>query len=118
MLGAPGSEGIVGAMSVKAATSMAVFHADLREALLPELRRTRPDAVLITDNLSAHKAPRVRALLDAPGFNDRFLPTHSPDLNPIKPAWAKVKAGLRRIAARTAEALHQALAPALAVNVC
>ena len=114
VLGALGSEGIVGAMSVEAATSAAVFHAYLQEVLLPELRRTRPDAVLIMDNLSAHKAPHVRALLDASGFGYRFLPTYSPDLNPIEPAWAKVKAGLRRVAARTADALHQALGPALA----
>ena len=95
----------MGAMSVEAATSAAVFHACLDEALLPELRRNRPDAVLIMDNLSAHKAPRIRALLDASGFSYRFLPPYSPDLNPIEPAWATVKARLRRVAAHTADAL-------------
>ena len=114
VLGALGSEGIAGAMSVEAATSAAVFHAYLDRVLLPELRRTRPDAVLVMDNLSAHKAPRVRALLDASGFTYRFLPTYSPDLNPIEPAWAKIKTGLRRLAARTADTLHHALGPALA----
>ena len=95
----------MGAMSVEAATSAAVFHACLDEALLPELRRNRPDAVLIMDNLSAHKAPRIRALLDASGFSYRFLPPYSPDLNPIEPAWATVKARLRRVAAHAADAL-------------
>ena len=95
----------MGAMGVEAATSAAVFHACLDEALLPELRRNRPDAVLIMDNLSAHKAPRTRALLDASGFSCRFLPTYSPDLNPIEPAWATVKARLRRVAAHAADAL-------------
>jgi len=70
--------------------------------------------VLVMDNLAAHKAPRVRALLDRSGFTYRYLPAYSPDLNPIEPAWAKVKAALRRVAARTADALHQALGPALA----
>ena len=42
----------------------------------------------------------------------RFLPPYSPDMNPIEPAWAKVKAALRRVGARTAEALHQARGPA------
>ena len=65
------------------------------------------------DNLPAHKAPKVRALLDASGFAYRYLPAYSPDLNPIEPAWAKVKAELRRVAARTVDALHEALGPAL-----
>ena len=68
VLGALGAEGIVGAMGVEAATSGAVFHACLDEVLLPELRRVKPGAVLVMDNLPAHKAPRVRALLDRSGF--------------------------------------------------
>ena len=113
VLGALGAEGVAGAMSVEAATGAAVFHAYLDQVSLPELRRTRPDAVLVTDNLPAHKAPKVRALLDRSGFAYRYLPAYSPDLNPIEPGWAKVKAELRRVAARTAEALHEALGPAL-----
>ncbi len=114
VLGALGAEGIVGAMSVEAATSAAVFHAYLEQVLLPELRRTKPDAVLIMDNLPAHKASRVRTLLDRSGFAYRYLPAYSPDLNPIEPGWAKVKTELRRVAARTADALHAACGPALA----
>ncbi len=113
VLGALGADGIAGAMGVEAATSAAVFHAYLEGVLLPELRRSRPDAVLVMDNLPAHKAPRVRALLDRSGFAYRYLPPYSPDLSPIEPIWAKVKAELRRVAARTADALHQALGPAL-----
>jgi transposase len=113
VLGALGAGGIVGAMGVKAATSGAVFHAYLDRVLLPALRRAKPDAVLVMDNLPAHKAPRVRALLDRSGFAYRYLPAYSPDLNPIEPAWAKVKAELRRVAARTVDALHEALGPAL-----
>ncbi len=114
VLGALGAEGIVGAMSVEAATSAAVFHAYLDRVLRPELRRARPDAVLVMDNLPAHKAPRIRALLDRSGFAYRYLPAYSPDLDPIEPAWAKVKAELRRVAARTVDALHGACGPALA----
>ena len=114
VLGALGAGGIVGAMSVEAAADAAVFHAYLGEVLLPELRRTKPDAVLIMDNLPAHKAQRIRALLDASGFAYRYLPPYSPDLNPIEPGWAKMKAELRRLAARTADALHEACGPALA----
>ncbi len=55
----------------------------------------------------------MRALLDRSGFAHRFLPSYSPDLNPIEPAWAKVESELRRVGARTAEALHRALGTAL-----
>jgi hypothetical protein len=111
--GALGAEGVVGATGVEAATGAAVFHAYLDEVLLPELRRSGPDAVLVMDNLPAHKAPRVRALLDRSGCAYRYLPPYSPDPNPIEPIWAKVKAELRRVAARSAEALHEALGQAL-----
>lgn len=114
LLGALGAEGIVGAMSVEAATSGAVFCAYLDQVLLPKLRRIKPDAVLVMDNLAAHKTAQVKALLDASGFAYRYLPPYSPDLNPIEPGWAKVKAALRRVAARSADALHKACGPALA----
>ena len=113
VLGALGIGGIVASMSIEAATSGAVFLAYLERVLLPELRRTKPDAVLVLDNLRAHKTAAVRRRLDCSGFLYRYLPAYSPDLNPIEPAWAKLKTELRRVAARTAEALHQALGPAL-----
>jgi transposase len=113
VLGALGSGGMVAAMAVEAATDGAVFHAWLDRVLLPALRRTKPDAVLVLDNLGAHKTPAVRGLLGRSGFAHRYLPSYSPDMNPIEPAWAKVKSELRRVGARTAEALHRALGPAL-----
>lgn len=73
MLGALGVEGFVGAMSVEAGTSAALFCAFLDQVLLPELRRSKPDAVLVMDlrqslrdfaDLRAHKTAQVRTLLD------------------------------------------------------
>jgi transposase len=113
VLGALAQEGMLAAMSVEAATSGAVFHAYLERVLLPELRRAKPDAVLVMDNLGAHKTPEVRELLDGSGFPYRYLPSYSPDLSPIEPAWAQVKAELRRVAARDQDALQRALGPAL-----
>jgi transposase len=114
VLGALGAEGMLGAMSIAAATDGAVFLAYLERILLPELRRVKPDAVLVMDNLAAHKSAAVRALLDGAGFAYHYLPRYSPDLNPIEPAWAKVKNLLRKAAARTVEDLHAACGPALA----
>lgn len=113
VLGALGTEGILAAMSIEAATDADVFCAFLDQVLLPALRQLKPDAVLVMDNLSAHKAKAVRELLDRSEFRYRYLPSYSPDLNPIEPAWAKMKSRLRELAARTTEALHEALAPAL-----
>jgi transposase len=113
LLGALGQDGMVAAMSVEATTDRTVFRAYLEQVLLPELRRTRPDAVLVMDNLGAHKAPEVRALLDRAGFSYRYLPSYSPDLNPIEPAWAKLKSLLRKAATHSVDGLHAAFGPAL-----
>ena len=114
VLSALGIEGFLATMSIQAATDGDTFAAYLEQVLLPVLRQRKPDAVLVMDNLRPHKTPEVQAVLDQSGFAYRYLPAYSPDLSPIEPAWAKVKSYLRRVAARTVEALEQALAPALA----
>ena len=63
-----------------------MFTAYLDQVLLPRLRQTCPDAVLVMDNLAAHKTPAVRRLLDGSGFAYRYLPAYSPDLNPSSQA--------------------------------
>ena len=113
VLSALGIEGVLATMSIKDATDSAIFAAYLEQVLLPVLRARKPDAVLVMDNLRPHKTPEVQTLLEQSGFAYRYLPAYSPDLSPIEPAWAKMKAYLRRIAARTVEALQQTLAPAL-----
>jgi transposase len=113
VLGALGIEGFLATMSIEDATGGATFAAYLEQVLLPVLHQRKPDAVLVMDNLRPHKTPEVQAVLDQSGFPYRYLPSYSPDLSPIEPGWAKVKSDLRRVAARTVEALQQALAPAL-----
>jgi transposase len=112
LIGALGLSGVVAMMTVAAATNAAVFLALIERVLAPALRR-RPDAVLVMDNLSAHKTPAVRAALDQAGISYRYLPSYSPDFNPIEPCWAKVKARLRACAARTCDALEAELPSAL-----
>jgi transposase len=113
VLSALDSEGFRATMSVEGATDGDTFAAYLDQVLLPVLRERKPDAVLVMDNLRPHKTPEVQAVLDGSGFPYRYLPAYSPDLSPIEPGWAKVKSDLRRVAARTVEALQQALRPAL-----
>ena len=57
------------------------------------------------DNLASHKGPRMRALIEAAGAKLRYLPPYSPDFNPIENAFAKLKALLRKEAARTVDAI-------------
>lgn len=78
----------------------------VRTQLVPELA---PGSVVILDNLSTHKvAPAADALHQA-GCWFLFLPPYSPDLNPIEQAFAKLKAHLRRIGARTFDNLIAAI---------
>jgi transposase len=70
--------------------------------------------VVVLDNLAPHKAECVRAAFEAAGIGYRYLPPYSPDLNPIEPAWAKVKALLRRAEARSLDQLDAELPHALA----
>ena len=114
VLGALGADGVAGVMSIERATDTAVFLAFLDHVLIPELVRTKPDAVVILDHLSPHKAPAVRQRFAAAGLELLLLPRYAPDLNPIEPLWAKVKAALRAAAARTVAALETALGEALA----
>jgi transposase len=53
-------------------------------------------------------------LIDAKGGQGAFLPSYSPEINPIEETWFKVKALLRKMAARTVEALHAAIDEAIA----
>ena len=105
--------GVVAGMSIPAATSTAVFLALAEQVLVPALRG-RPGAIVVMDNLAAHKADVVREALDRAGLAHRHLPPYSPDLNPIEPAWSKLEAGVRATGARSREALEAALGPALA----
>ena len=111
MLGALGLQGLVAAMTVEGFTDGAVLLAFLHEVLLPQLR---PGQILIMDNLKAHKVAGVAAACATAGVRLLSLPPYSPDFSPIEECWSKVKTLLRAQAARTLEALEQAIAEALA----
>ena len=113
LIGALGLDGICAAMTVAAATGTAVFLAFVTQVLIPVLAREKPDAVVVMDNLAAHKAAGVREALEAAGIAYRYLPAYSPDRNPIEQAWSKLKARLRARAARSREALENAIPDAL-----
>jgi len=65
------------------------------------------------DNLGAHRPKKVRELIEARGAELVFVPSYSPDLNPIEQAFSKIKTILRKLGARTHEALLEAMEEAL-----
>ena len=83
-----------------------LFETYVETQLAPTLQ---PGDVVILDNLSSHKSEKAAALLKQRGAWFLFLPPYSPDLNPIEMAFAKLKAHLRRIKARTIDALWKAV---------
>ena len=87
------------------------FLAYVEQFLAPTL--TAGD-IVIADNLASHKVAGVREAIEARGASLRFLPSYSPDLNPIELVFSKLKRLLRSAAARTVEALWQAIGRTLA----
>jgi transposase len=83
-----------------------IFETYVQTQLAPTLQR---GDVVILDNLSSHKSEKARAILKERGAWFLFLPPYSPDLNPIEMAFAKLKSHLRRIGARTIDALWKAV---------
>jgi transposase len=69
--------------------------------------------IVVMDNLASHKVAGVKEAIEQAGATLRYLPAYSPDLNPIEQVFAKLKAALRKAAARTFDALIQAIAQAL-----
>ena len=86
------------------------FEGYVEQCLAPSLR---PGDVVVMDNLSAHKSSLVTETIEAVDANVWYLPPYSPDLNPIEKLWSKVKNWLRRVAAKTFDAIGQALVDAL-----
>jgi transposase len=87
------------------------FRAYVEQCLAPTLR---PGQIVIMDNLASHKVAGVRQAIENAGCTLRYLPSYSPDLNPIEQFFAKLKALLRQAAARTVDALIAAIADVLA----
>ena len=69
--------------------------------------------IVVMDNLPAHKVDGVRKLIEAANASLVYLPPYSPDLNPIEMAFAKLKAFLRKAAARTRDILWDKIGDAL-----
>lgn len=88
----------------------AAFKAYIAQVLTPTLK---PGDIVVMDNLAAHKHADIRDMIEAVGATLLYLPAYSPDLNPIENAFAKLKAILRKAAARTRDDLWEVIGKAL-----
>jgi transposase len=113
LLGAVSWGGVEGVMTVQGGTTTPVFVDFLKTTLLPTLREHKPDAILVMDNLSAHKSSAVKQAIEAAGLTVKFLPRYSPEFSPIEPCWSKLKTALRAVAARTVEGLTSEVTTAM-----
>jgi transposase len=100
------STGIIAPLVLDGPMTGEAFRAYVEQFLAPTLSK---GDVVVMDNLGAHKVAGVREAIAAVGASILYLPPYSPDLNPIEQAFAKLKALLRKAAARTREALWGAI---------
>ena len=98
--------GVVAPLVLDGPMNGEVFRAYVEQMLAPTLL---PGDVVIMDNLSAHKVDGIRQAIEAQGARLVYLPPYSPDLNPIEQLFAKLKALLRKAAARTVSTLWAAI---------
>jgi len=102
--------GLAAPMLLDGAMDGEAFLAYVEKVLVPELA---PGDIVVMDNLPAHKVAGVRDAIEAAGASLLYLPPYSPDFNPIEHAFAKLKARLRKAAARTIPELWDAVAEAI-----
>jgi transposase len=103
-------EGMGPSLAVEGATTARVFETYVERVLAPTLRRGQ---VVVMDNLSAHKGERIRELIEGRGCELLYLPSYSPDFNPIEEAFSKIKGLLRKLEACSRKALLEAIGVAI-----
>lgn len=99
-------DGILAPQLIPCPMTGKIFQQWLEECLIPEMA---PGSIVVADNLSAHKVAGIRQCLEDAGMGLLYLPPHSPDFNPIELVFSKLKALLRRAAARSFDAICDAL---------
>ena len=109
MIAALGLDGVRAPLVFPGSTDTAAFESYVEQVLVPELHA---GDVVVWDNLSPHQASAAAAAVRRAGARLLPLPPYSPDYTPIERLWSKVKAYLRRVAARNKDAVYEALGEA------
>ena len=93
-------------MTLKGEVNGPVFRQFVRARLVPWLRR---GDVVVMDNLNMHESRAVRELIESAGALAVFLPTYSPEMNPIELLWAHLKRALRKLELNVEAELRRAV---------
>jgi len=109
MIGGISLQGFIASLTFQGGTDSLAFKTYVTEVLVPSHRE---GACVVMDNFSSHKVAGIKEAIEAVGARLVYLPPYSPDFNPIENCWSKVKEYLRSKAARTYEALDQAITEA------
>ena len=109
MIAAIGLDGVHAPWTLDGAMDADAFGVYVERILVPTLQGGE---IVVVDNLSAHKHPRVAEMVHAAGAELWYLPPYSPDLNPIENMWSKVKSILRTSAQRSCDGLVHAIGSA------
>ncbi len=106
IIGAISLKGVIAQCSLMGGTDAVTFEAFISQKLVPKLWK---GACVIMDNYSIHKGEKIRSLIEGVGAKLIYLPTYSPEFNPIENCWSKLKSLLRQIGARTYPDLAKAI---------
>lgn len=106
IIGAMGLKGIITQCSLMGGIDTVTFEGFISQKLVPKLWK---GACVVMDNCSIHKGSNIRCLIEEAGASLVYLPTYSPDFNPIENCWSKLKSLLRHIGARTYPDLAKAI---------
>ena len=99
-------KGFLTGLSFDGGTKGYLFLWFIKKMLLPQLWA---GAVVVMDNLPAHKVQGVTEAIASVGARLVYLSSYSPDFNPIEHLWSKLKSYLRSVEPRTRETLHNAI---------
>jgi transposase len=110
LIGAIATKGFLAPFTFEGWTNQEAFLTYVREVLTPQLW---PGACVVMDNLPAHKATKVRKIIESVEAKVIFLSPYSPDFNPIENCWSKIKEYLRNQESRTHQELDRAIHEAL-----
>jgi transposase len=105
VIAALGLDGVCAPLVFPGASDAVAFESYVADVLAPELQ---PGDVVIWDNLPSHQGHAVAEAVRRAGARLIFLSPYSPDYAPIERLWSKVKAYLRRVAARSKESIYEA----------
>lgn len=87
-----------------------LFKQYIKQFVVPKLK---PCDILIMDCLSVHKVKGISEMVETVGANVVYLPPYSPDLNPIETVWSEIKAYLKKLKARTYDAICDGVSNAI-----